>query len=124
MREAAGVAWRGRVRQRLTSSTSRMYIVRMVIGFAWDYEKARENLRKHGVSFEEAVTIFENVPMEVYFDPDHSDSETRYLGIGFSNRSRLLVVVHSENRNGTEIRIISARRATARERRDVFGGNR
>ena len=82
--------------------------------FEWDDAKARRNLRKHGVSFDEAVTVFYD-PLSVTFDdPDHSADEPRFVTIGNSARGRLLVVAHTER--GTTVRIINARRATARER--------
>lgn len=93
-----------------------------MLRFAWDAAKNRENLKKYGVSFDEASTIFHNLPFEVFHDPDHSVAEDRYIAAGFSDRSRLLLVVHVENRTGTEIRIISARKATKRERATLFGG--
>lgn len=99
-----------------------MYNVHMVLTFTWDDEKNRENVRKHGVSFDEAATVFENFPLEVYFDPDYSGSGDRYIAVGFSNKGRVLLVVHCENPAGTEIRIISARRAGKKERDSVFGG--
>jgi uncharacterized DUF497 family protein len=82
----------------------------------WDPEKAQINFEKHGVSFDEASTVFGD-PLAVEVpDPDHSIDEERYLAVGFSRNHRLLVVVHSE-RNGT-IRIISAREADRGERRE------
>lgn len=94
----------------------------MTVEFIWEEDKNRENIRKHGISFEEAKTIFFNFPFEVFHDPDHSLGEDRYIAAGFSNRGRTLLVVHCENVAGTEIRIISARRATRRERKTIFGG--
>jgi uncharacterized DUF497 family protein len=94
----------------------------MKVRFVWDEEKNRQNQAKHGVSFEEASTIFTNFPLEIFFDPDHSEAEERYIAFGFSDRGRVLLVVHCENRTGTEIRIISARKATAKEQEHVFGG--
>lgn len=94
----------------------------MKLRFTWDTEKNQQNLTKHRVSFEEAATIFHNLPLEVFHDPDHSDGEERYIAAGFSDRTRLLLVVHCENPTGTEIRIISARKATKRERLTLFGG--
>jgi len=94
----------------------------MKLRFSWDEEKDRQNQRKHGVSFTEAASIFHNLPFEVFHDPDHSLHEDRYIAAGFSDRSRLLLVVHCENPAGTEIRIISARKATRAERRALFGG--
>ena len=94
----------------------------MKIRFSWDEEKNRENQRKHGISFEEAATIFRNSPFDVFYDPDHSIDEERYIAVGFSDRGRILLVVHCENRSGSEIRIISARKASKKERRTIFGG--
>ena len=99
-----------------------MYNVHMELGFVWDEEKNEQNQIKHGVSFEEASTIFASFPLEIFFDPDHSEAEERYIAFGFSDRGRVLLVVHCENKTGTEIRIISARKATAREQEQVFGG--
>ncbi len=83
--------------------------------FEWDTEKADLNLRKHKVSFEEAVTIFYDPLAATFDDPDHSFGEFRYVTIGFSSRNRLLVVFHTETERG--MRIISARSATAHERK-------
>lgn len=106
----------------LTARASHMYSVRMKLRFSWDEEKDRQNQRKYRVSFEEAASIFHNLPFEVFHDPDHSEVEQRYIATGFSDRTRLLLVVHCENRTGTEIRIISARKATRAERHTLFGG--
>ena len=73
------------------------------------------NLRKHGVSFDEAMTAFADGESMTISDPDHSEGEERYLVVGSSSRRRVLVVSHAER--GQNIRIISARRADARERR-------
>jgi uncharacterized DUF497 family protein len=87
----------------------------MVEGFEWDENKAQQNLAKHQVSFIEAATVF-LAPLSVTInDPDHSQGEQRHIIIGYSNRERLLVVVHVDR--GDNIRIISARRATRYERR-------
>ena len=83
--------------------------------FEWDPEKARRNLKKHRVSFDEAVTAFYDPLSATFDDPDHSDEEQRYITIGFSSQGRLLVVGHTER--GEIVRIISARRATAHERK-------
>jgi uncharacterized DUF497 family protein len=83
--------------------------------FEWDRDKAQRNLRKHGVSFDEAVTVFYDPLSATFDDPDHSVAEQRFITIGYSSRGRLLVVSHTERGNAT--RIISARRATVRERR-------
>lgn len=99
-----------------------MYNVHMVVRFVWDPRKDQQNQKKHGVSFTEAATIFHNHPFEVFHDPDHSEFEERYIAAGFTDRSRLVLVVHCENESGTEIRIISARKATRNERATLFGG--
>ena len=83
--------------------------------FEWDRSKAQRNLRKHRVSFDEAVTVFYEPASATVDDPDHSVGEQRFITIGYSSRGRLLVVSHTER--GSAVRIISARRATARERR-------
>jgi uncharacterized protein len=83
--------------------------------FEWDSRKATENRRKHGVSFEDAVTAFADPLAVTVVDPDHSSTaERRYILVGRSARGRLLVVSHAER--DTVIRIISARPATRRER--------
>ena len=83
--------------------------------FEWNSEKAEENRRKHSVSFEEARTVFDD-PLAVTFDdPYHAAAESRSLTIGYSSRERLLVVSHAQR--GETIRIISARLATAHERK-------
>jgi len=87
----------------------------MALTFEWDYEKAIQNIRKHGVSFEEAATVFGDQLSLTIDDPFHSNIEERYITIGMSLRSRLLVVVHTDRENN--IRIISSRTATARERK-------
>lgn len=82
--------------------------------FEWDEEKAKANLRKHKVSFEEAETVFDD-PLSVTIpDPDHSKSERRFLDIGESENGRIIVVSYTQ-RSGT-IRLISARVATRTER--------
>ena len=83
--------------------------------FEWDREKAKKNLRKHKVSFEEAITVFYDPLSATFDDPEHSITEERFITIGYSSHSRLLVVSHTER--GKTIRIISARSATAHERK-------
>jgi len=83
--------------------------------FEWDREKAKKNLGKHKVSFDEAVTVFYDPLSATFNDPDHSIGEQRLITIGYSPHSRLLVVSHTER--GKIIRIISARPATALERK-------
>jgi uncharacterized DUF497 family protein len=84
--------------------------------FAWDPSKASANLRKHGVSFEEAETVFADDNALLLDDPDHSFEEDRAVLLGLSVRLRVLVVCHTLRDRGRTIRIISARRATKRER--------
>ena len=83
--------------------------------FAWDPKKAEENLKKHGVDFREAATVFDDTLSTTFLDADHSVGERRSLIIGMSARGRILVVSHTEA--AAVIRIISARTATRRERR-------
>ena len=84
--------------------------------FAWDGAKAAENLRKHGVSFEEASTVFADENAMLKHDPDHSQKEDRFILLGFSAMLRLLVVCHACREDDFVIRIISARKATLNER--------
>jgi len=88
----------------------------MALRFEWDRKKAAENIKKHGVSFEEAASCFGDVLSLSVADPDHSDREQRWLLVGFSSINRLLVVAHTDR--GGNIRIISARLATRLERKD------
>ncbi len=82
--------------------------------YEWDNAKARSNLMKHGVSFEEARTVFDDPLYIDFFDPDHSDDEERYIVVGKSRQDRLIVVSYTERKSG--IRVISAREATRREK--------
>ena len=86
------------------------------IRFEWDERKARTNLRKHGVSFEEARTVFLDEDGILIQDPDHSDDEDRFILLGSSQRLRILIVCHCYRQDDELIRIISARRANQRER--------
>jgi hypothetical protein len=88
--------------------------------FEWDATKAAANLRKHGVSFDEAVTAFGDSLSVLLPDPDHSIGEARHLVLGISGSGRLIVVAFAERPPRT--RIISARLATRRERRDYEEG--
>ena len=83
--------------------------------FEWDRTKADQNLKGHRVSFDEAVTVFYDPLAATFDDPDHSVGEHRFITVGHSSRERLLIVVHVER--GGNIRIISARLTTARERK-------
>ena len=82
--------------------------------YEWDENKAVKNLAKHGVSFSEAKTIFDDPLYVDFYDLDHSEAEERYLIVGESNRGRLLIVSYTERR--TSIRIITAREVTKLER--------
>jgi uncharacterized protein len=88
----------------------------MAMLFEWDPNKARANLAKHRISFDEASTVFGNALSVTIADPLHSTDEERFVLIGHSCRNRLLVVVYTDRRD--RIRIISARPATRRERRN------
>lgn len=83
--------------------------------FTWDGRKAAANLRKHGVSFEEASTVFRDTLSATGLDPDHSIGEHRFVTFGISKQSRLLLVSHTEEDD--TIRIISARLVTRQERK-------
>ena len=88
----------------------------MSVNFEWDRDKARANLSKHGLSFEEASTVFADPLSMTIIDPVYSSGkEERFVTIGTSYQGTLIVVVHCDR--GESIRIISARRATKRERR-------
>jgi uncharacterized protein len=88
--------------------------------FEWNSEKAISNERKHGVSFDEAVTVFADPLAITIDDPDHSIGELRFLTIGQSIMYHLLVVSHTEREN--QVRLISARPATRQERRNYESG--
>jgi uncharacterized protein len=87
--------------------------------FEWDDAKARTNLSKHGVSFEEAKTVFDDPLYVDFYDPDHSDDEARFI-IGMSEQRRLLLVSYTER--GQTARLISARTATRSERNTYEAG--
>lgn len=86
-----------------------------MIKFEWDSVKAAANIRKHGVSFEEAQSVFYDEFAIQFFDEGHSSNEERFLLLGMSTEASLLLVCHCEREAGRVIRIISARRATKRE---------
>ncbi len=89
--------------------------------FEWDDTKAEANERKHGVPFAEAQTVFADPLALTGYDPDHSGEEDRYLTMGTSIAGRLLVVSHTDR--GENVRILSAREASRRERRDYEDGD-
>ncbi|HSW37891.1 MAG TPA: BrnT family toxin [Acidobacteriota bacterium] len=90
------------------------------VRFEWNERKNRENQRKHGVSFEEAQTVFLDENAIRFFDPDHSAEDDRFLMLGISFRLRALVVCHCFRINDSLIRIISARKADGREEADYW----
>ena len=92
----------------------------MSMTFEWDEEKASDNFTKHGVTFAEASTVFADPLSRTIPDPLHSDEEDRFIVLGESAPGRTLVVVHTHR--GEDIRIISARKATSRERKDYERG--
>jgi uncharacterized DUF497 family protein len=92
----------------------------MKLTFEWDEVKARENIRKHKVAFDEGKTIFNDPFLLTFPDVDSSETEERYVNIGLSVRDRVLVLIHTERQG--RIRIISCRKAKARERRHYEEG--
>jgi uncharacterized protein len=86
-----------------------------MIKFEWNATKAISNKKKHGVSFEEAQSVFYDEFSMQFFDDDNTESEERFLMLGFSDEARLLIVCHCERDQGKVIRIISARKATKSE---------
>ncbi len=85
--------------------------------FDWNPDKAQRNKSQHGVSFEEAQTAFYDENARLIYDPDHSESEDRFLLLGLSASMRLVVVSHTYRAEETVIRVISARKATKQEQR-------
>ncbi len=85
------------------------------MNFEWDPDKARQNHRKHRVSFQEAATVFGDPLAITYPDPDHSMAEQRFITVGMSGADRVLIVAHADRNDS--IRIISARKTTMRERK-------
>jgi len=83
--------------------------------FEWDREKEKRNIKKHAISFDEAVTVFYDPISATFHDPDHSITEDRFIHVGYSPQGRLLVVSHTDR--GDAIRIINARPATISERK-------
>ena len=89
-----------------------------LLRFDWDRRKAAAILRKHGVTFEEARTVFSDERAALIDDPDHADDEDRFILLGMSGLARILLVCHCYRAEGDLIRIISARRATRSEQAD------
>ncbi|MFT4929967.1 MAG: uncharacterized DUF497 family protein [Phenylobacterium sp.] len=86
-----------------------------MINFDWHAEKATRNIKKHGISFEEARSVFFDEFAIQFFDQENSETEDRFLMLGMSNETNLLIVCHCERGDGNTIRIISARKATKKE---------
>jgi uncharacterized DUF497 family protein len=101
----------------LTPSTYCYNIALGNIEFAWNALKARSNIAKHGVSFEEAQTVFLDQNARLIGDPNHSDEEERLVLLGYSFRARCLIVNHCYRGGDSVIRLISARPATPQERK-------
>ena len=91
------------------------------IEFAWDKAKNTRNEKKHGISFEEAKTVFFDDSVRLIPDPDHSEDEDRYILLGLCSQLRILVVCHCYREEGKIIRIISARKANKTEKRQYEG---
>jgi len=83
--------------------------------FEWDLKKAAINFKKHGVSFEEAVTVFGDSFSLTFSDPDHTHDESRFLTVGLSGNGRVLIISHTDR--AENVRIINARKMTKRERK-------
>ena len=92
-----------------------------MIEFEWDVEKSKSNHKKHGISFEEARSVFSDDFAVQFYDDKNSTEEDRFLMLGYSNKSKLLVICHCERNSGKTIRIISARKATKNERKHYTG---
>ena len=90
------------------------------ISFEWDSSKAASNAKKHGVSFDEAKTVFYDEQALLIPDPDHSTTEDRFILMGLSSSLRVLVIVHCFRKSGSAIRLISARRAGTKEQQPYW----
>ncbi len=88
--------------------------------FQWDEKKGKANLKKHGISFEEARTVFYDENAIQFYDPDHSDDEDRFILLGWSLKPRILVVCHCFREKETVVRIISARKADKDEEQEYW----
>lgn len=105
----------------MTRGHLRTYNVRMdELYFEWDGRKNRANQKKHGVSFEEASTVFHDENAVQFFDPDHSEQEDRFILLGLSFRLRILVVCHCFRESETVVRLISARKANPSEEQEYW----
>jgi len=91
--------------------------------FEWDEDKNKTNFKKHGIWFEEAQTIWADTSSQEFFDPEHSDqNEERFIRVGHATAEKVLLVVFCERDTGSVIRIISARKATTKERKQYEEG--
>jgi uncharacterized DUF497 family protein len=90
-----------------------------MLTFEWDKRKEASNIRKHGVSFHEASTVFLDPLSMTFYDPDHAEDEDRYITLGMAKNGRLLFVSHADR--GDRVRIISAREASKQERNSYEG---
>ena len=91
-----------------------------MLKFEWDEAKNQSNIQKHGISFQEASSVFFDDEALIITDDDHSESEERFILIGFSYKANLLVVCHCYRQSDSIIRIISARKATQTERKEYL----
>ena len=91
--------------------------------FTWDDDKQEINIKKHGIDFLEAATVFDDENALITHDPDHSQDEDRFVILGFSKNVRLLIVCHCYRTDDEVVRIISARKANRKERK-VYGGHK
>jgi len=92
-----------------------------MIEFEWNIEKSKSNQKKHGISFKEAQSVFNDDFAIQFYDDKNSIEEDRFLLLGYSNKSKLLMICHCERSSGETIRIISARKATKNERKHYIG---
>lgn len=94
-----------------------------MIKFDWNAAKAAANIKKHGVSFEEAKSVFFDDFAVQFFDRENSKTEDRFLMLGMSNQTKLLIVCHCERDDGNTLRVISARKATKNESKHYMRGD-
>lgn len=95
-----------------------------MIKFEWDDSKNKTNIKKHGISFEEASSVFYDEDALIISDESHSQKEERFIMIGFSYKFNILVVCHCYRQNESIIRIISSRKATKNERKEYLGNEK
>ena len=92
------------------------------LSFEWDFEKAKKKFRKHGITFEEASTVFSDEAAILFDDPEHSEEEERFLLLGMSANAKICIVCHCYRAEDAVIRIISARKATKNEEKRYARG--